>query len=268
MRPGFSLIEILVTITVALVIMGGGIASFIRFNERQTLLGAAQELQTYLRSAQTKARVGDRPVDCQRLEAYQVTMIQGSSQVEISAVCDDGQLFLQRQEDLPSAVTATNPVTVEFLVLHGGVSQAADINLVSGSGSSYEFNVTQGGEITQGQLVDESQINQPQASPTPSPSPDGQIMTSPSPSPSPSQPATAVILNQASGNSCTQICQGQGYTSCQSVGVDTGATNAKLWTGFFGSCTKLSAGCGTSMNPVQTSCSGYTARWTNCKCQR
>src|SRR5688572_9714056 len=89
-KTGFTLIELLISITIMLFLVGGGIAAFINFNDRQVLIGAGQELKTYLRAAQIKARNGDKPQQgCDKLSGYVVVMVTGLDHVSTRALCEN-----------------------------------------------------------------------------------------------------------------------------------------------------------------------------------
>lgn len=150
---GFTLIELLVSITIMMLMVGMGLASFITFNERQQLSGAAKELQTYLRSAQTRARNGDVPAGCITLEGYNVQMAQDTSLVTVRAICGNGN-FIRSENNLTGGVTPATAIDMTFKVLQGGVTGAQNITLELGS-RTYTFGVTAGGEINQGQLNEE-----------------------------------------------------------------------------------------------------------------
>ena len=59
---GFTLIEILVSLTVILIIVGITIAGYSRLNQRQNLIGAGQTMKNILRDAQSRAYNGE--IDC------------------------------------------------------------------------------------------------------------------------------------------------------------------------------------------------------------
>jgi prepilin-type N-terminal cleavage/methylation domain-containing protein len=147
-RLGFSLIELLISISIMTILVGGGIVSYINFNEKQRVIGAAREVQTYLRTAQTKARVGDVPDGCDHLEGYSIRALGGDNALRLVAVCETGEVEINQYEINPN-VNFDQAVDVTFANLHGGVSGAQSISL-TGSNLSYEFAVTQGGEITEG----------------------------------------------------------------------------------------------------------------------
>jgi len=149
---GFTLIELIVTITIMMLLLGSGIVSYLRFNDRQAVLAAGEELTAILRVAQTRARVGDRPDGCDQLQAYHVRLPFESSVVSLVAECENGS-FTRSQITLSANTQATQAIDIGFRVLHGGVINPGTVTLSSPQGLEYQLSVTEGGEITGGQLV-------------------------------------------------------------------------------------------------------------------
>lgn len=174
---GFTLIEILIAIATLMTIVGLGIAAFIRFNERQTLIQAAREMQVMLRSAQRKASVGEVPADCddpgtvaeEKLQAYRVSVTGGvpGSLVSMFAMCGTSQQSMtaitpaRDTYQLPAGISAVSSHELDFFSLHGGVdvngssgaaAESVTIALSNEGGLSYIFDVTKGGEITTGAI--------------------------------------------------------------------------------------------------------------------
>lgn len=148
---GFTLIELLVVITIGIMIMGGGIAAYITFNDRQNLQNGAKLLQTYLRSAQTKARAGEKPAACDRLTGYRVVLTNpaGTGSVALSAVCANG-VYAHSTYALPAGVSVSGvPKTITFANLYGGVTGAGPV-VLNANGHTVTFSVTDGGEISTG----------------------------------------------------------------------------------------------------------------------
>lgn len=151
---GFTLIELIVVIAVLLLVAGGGIASFINFNEKQQVINGAKNLQEYLRTAQTLARIGDKPNGCDKLNGYKVKSLDAGAvkEIKVLAVCDSGEIernsFL-----LPESTTLSSDIEVTFLGLHGGVVGATMVEVIGASARTYTFEITQGGEITLGELL-------------------------------------------------------------------------------------------------------------------
>jgi len=149
---GFTLIELLVTITIAVMLVGGGIASYITFNDRQNLQNGAKSLQTYLRSAQSKARAGERPTGCNTLNGYKISLSAGTPVITLSAVCAGGDV-VHSSYTLPVGVISASSHVITYVNLYGGVRGAGVIVLETTNGNyKYTFEVTDGGEITAGVL--------------------------------------------------------------------------------------------------------------------
>ncbi|MFH1959031.1 MAG: prepilin-type N-terminal cleavage/methylation domain-containing protein [Patescibacteria group bacterium] len=154
---GFTLIELIVVTAIILLITGGGIASFINFNDKQQVVNSAKEMQGYLRTAQTFSRIGETPDGCDKLNGYIVRSVDAgaSKQIKIIANCRGGEI--QRNSfDLLDGTTLSSEIEITFLVLHGGIAgdDSITVEVTNNSDSiTYQFVVTPGGEITQGGLL-------------------------------------------------------------------------------------------------------------------
>ena len=145
-QHGFTLIELMVSVTIMLLLVGGGIASYVSFNDRQTLVTSAHRVETYLRSAQKKARVGDRPATCTVFDGYAVRLTSGSDLIELIAQCGVANNITVQTDHLSGDVVPVSDQTIRFAGLHGGVQGAGTINLTDGD-QTYSIIVTEGGEI-------------------------------------------------------------------------------------------------------------------------
>lgn len=151
---GFTLIELMVAVGIMLLLTGGGIATFIRFNDRQAVQGAANQLQTIFRSAQVKARAGEKPAACDRLTGYRVQTTANTSQVVLSAVCNNG-VFAHSTINLQNSVVAEGSYTMTFANLYGGVTGASTV-IIRSSGANllrYSFTITNSGEVSEGAFL-------------------------------------------------------------------------------------------------------------------
>jgi len=151
---GFTLIELIIVIGVLILITGGGIASFINFNEKQQVLNGSKELRSYLRMAQTLVRVGEVPEGCGKLTGYKVMSLDAgvTKEIRVIAVCSNGNI-IKSSFLLPETTTLSSNINITFLGLHGGVTGATTIEVLGSSDRVYSFEVTQGGEITQGEFI-------------------------------------------------------------------------------------------------------------------
>lgn len=137
-RRGFTLIELLVAATILVLLVGGSIAAFFRFQNRQLVQTTATNIKSLLEVAQTKARNKEVPKSCLSstlLLAYYEVYVQGTT-VKVRAVCaEDGknaQIANTPQADMPSLalvipadVTVNFPDSVGFFPLQGGVRSSS-----------------------------------------------------------------------------------------------------------------------------------------------
>ena len=152
-KCGFTMIELMITVTIMMLMLGGGIAAYIRFNDRQTLQGASKQLETQMRSAQKKARVGDIPDGCDRLVDYRVSMVNGENDIYTDATCTN-QTIRVATTTLNSSITVNADFMVAFKVLHGGVEYITgdgNVYLISET-YQYQFRITPGGSIEGGTI--------------------------------------------------------------------------------------------------------------------
>ena len=142
------MIELMVTVIIMMLMLGGGISAYITFNERQTLSGDVKSLQTFLRSAQKKARVGDLPSGCEHLQSYLVSMDVGSSQANMVAQCTNDDYVVDTLY-LNDSIELDSNFDVEFKVLHGGASFPTGDGtiLLTTTNYQYQFVVSPGGSI-------------------------------------------------------------------------------------------------------------------------
>lgn len=155
---GFSLIEMLVAIAIMIVLAGLGIASFIRFNERQQVANTAKQIQHIMRTAQSKARVKEIPSGCSTLFSYEVHR-SGSGPINLRANCQTGVNPQLSSWTAPSGMSVSpGSFSVKFKTLHGSAeikingvpNNILTTNIKKGTEYDYQFNVTSGGEITSG----------------------------------------------------------------------------------------------------------------------
>lgn len=135
-RPllGFTLIEIIVVVAIMGVIMGGSIAGYRRFNERQKLLTTGKELLVNLRRAQAKATSGVKTnVGCnnQVLVGYRVQSFT-QNRYTLSQVCVVAgvqSFYAISTIDLPTGALVETNFDVTFLGQSGGVRAGSALPL-------------------------------------------------------------------------------------------------------------------------------------------
>lgn len=157
-QGGYTLIEILVALTIIALLFGFGYASFRDFSRRQALAGVAKNLQGDLRVAQQLALSGEKPIDANctgsnSLNGYLFNVSAGG--YTITASCSGGSVAATKNVSLPSGITVSalpSPNPILFKVLGQGTNilagQNATISLSqSGTSSSVSVTVGSGGEI-------------------------------------------------------------------------------------------------------------------------
>lgn len=143
---GFTLIELMVSVTVMGILVSGGIAAYRRFNDRQRVFSAGKEFVQILRQAQKRAKSGDKPdAGCIKLDGYRVAT--NTSQVLTYALCDGAQYDLISEKNFEADITFQPNVTYDFLVLAGGVNGAGIVQMGIPT-VQYEIEVTLAGSIS------------------------------------------------------------------------------------------------------------------------
>lgn len=134
-----------------------GLVSYLRFDSRQQLIQAGEELKSTLRIAQARARAGDRPEDCERLLGYEVAFDSDQTYI-MRPLCDPHEVIIRSEGSFKRGVRLTQipPAPIIFRSVHGGVENPQSFELsVDGSDLRWRVAVTAGGEITGGGFVDD-----------------------------------------------------------------------------------------------------------------
>jgi prepilin-type N-terminal cleavage/methylation domain-containing protein len=159
---GYTLIEILVALTVIGLLFSVGYANFRSFSQRQVVMDAAKNLQGDLRFTQQIALSGQKPADAKcnspanSLDGYNFTILTGSS-YEIRASCSGGTpAAASKTINLISGATIASPFPspnpILFKVLGNGTNigegQTAVIKIVqTGTSNQTTVTVSSGGQI-------------------------------------------------------------------------------------------------------------------------
>ncbi len=145
---GFTLIEIIVAVTILLVITSVGISNYSGYNQGETVRQTALTVKNDLRYLQGKALSGDKPAGCTKLTGWQMSFTATTYTTE--ATCTNGAVAItQRTTPLPRTVTFSPvPSTIIYYVLTGGtnVNSVGSINVV-GNTKTYLIQVGARGNI-------------------------------------------------------------------------------------------------------------------------
>jgi prepilin-type N-terminal cleavage/methylation domain-containing protein len=167
-QKGFTLIELVVSVGLMALLVGGSIAGYNRFNERQGVIQAGKEFVSVLRLAQKRASVGDKPdvAGCnggEKLDGYRVQASQNDSAYTLSPVCGGAVIAAaETSYSISNQLMFHDAVNLQFQVLSMGVQNgvggggAATIEIGSDSspGFIYIITVSPAGEISEGGISD------------------------------------------------------------------------------------------------------------------
>lgn len=149
--PGFTLIEILISISVIAILSGIGITAFTQFNRRQLVVSSARKLITDLRLAQSKADSSEKPADCTGdLLSYQVDIDHSARKYSIIPNCAQTiPPAVIKTVSLPQVVTTSGLTRATFKLLRQGVVVVggSTINL-NAYGIQHKIILGPGGEIS------------------------------------------------------------------------------------------------------------------------
>lgn len=149
-HKGFTLIELVVSVAIMGILVGGGIAAYRTFNTKQLVMTAGKEYVQLLRVAQKKAKAGEKPAGCTTLSGYRVSVVANGSQATMYALCNGGStVIVDSQKDFSTEVVFTQNAALDFQVLLGGVVGFGSVTLTNLTASySYQVDITSEGSIT------------------------------------------------------------------------------------------------------------------------
>ena len=151
---GFTLIEVLISLTIIGLLFGFGFVSFRDFSRRQAVVSAGRAVIGDLRLAQSKALSGEKPASCNganTLSSYSFQIINSIS-YKVVANCLAGNVDI-KIENLPDGISMSPASgTISFKVLGQGTNITAGGSFVitltqAGTNNTSLVTVTSGGEI-------------------------------------------------------------------------------------------------------------------------
>jgi len=143
---GFTIIELLITISILGLLLTIGLVYYQDFNRRQAVVQAAKELKNNLRLAQSMALSGEKPTGCSgTLEGYRVDFVVDS--YSLSAICDGAPIEPKSYSFMAGINKVSGPDAILFKVLARGVEPPGEV-ILSGKGYSSKVIVNEGGEIS------------------------------------------------------------------------------------------------------------------------
>jgi type II secretory pathway pseudopilin PulG len=142
---GYTLIELLIVITLIVLLFTLGMAQYNQFNRRQILTKARDELVSNLRLVQSKSLAGEKPDACgdEALTGHKLKFID-NQKYEIVAVCGD-EIDIKTGLSLPGEIIKESGPSEVFFK---GLSQGTGIVVGQGEIVLAGFNETKTVTIT------------------------------------------------------------------------------------------------------------------------
>lgn len=146
---GFTLIELLIILTLITLLFSLGMARYNRFNRRQILVRAKDELISNLRLVQSKSLTAEKPSDCgdAPLTGHKLKFTDNKN-YKIVAVCGK-EVDIKTNLTLAAGVTKqSGPNEIFFKILSQGTDIAGEAQIVlSGFGETQIITINSAGEI-------------------------------------------------------------------------------------------------------------------------
>lgn len=147
---GFTLIELMVVISITAILSALGIAGYMEFNRRQILTQASRMIRQDLRLAQSLAFNNQKPSDCGTLDDYTFKLV--NKTYKIFADCSNPDYSYvdspTKEVTLPEILSLNGFTQVKFKVLSSGVILTGGPQLtIVGWGLLKTITVGEGGEI-------------------------------------------------------------------------------------------------------------------------
>ncbi len=150
-HKAYTLIELLIVISITAIVFGVGIAGYREFSRRQALTGILKQVKADLRLAQQLSLSGQKPSDvtCVKLDSYTFTSSGPGYQIIATCINPATVTSIVKDVTMPQDTTISNG-SVKFKILGQGTDLASLLTLTiqnAVSGTSGKILVAVGGAI-------------------------------------------------------------------------------------------------------------------------
>ena len=147
---GFTLIEVIVSVSIALLATGLIIANYNSYNDVATLKQAALTLKNDLRFIQSKAITGEKPpAGCSQLIGWTISFT--STTYMYQPECSEGLVDPVTEVKLPGGITFPLPLPSSFtmrVLSRGTTLPSATVITLAGGQKRYELSINTSGDIS------------------------------------------------------------------------------------------------------------------------
>ena len=146
-KNAYTLIEILIVISITAILLGFGFAGFRQYSQRQVLFAAAREVRSDLRLLQEKAISGVKEPDVitscagKFLDGYRFDII-SATQYRMSAVCSGSVVNIQDKSVKLGFTIAATIDPILFKVLSQGTDITGSSSIITLTQTATNKNIT------------------------------------------------------------------------------------------------------------------------------
>lgn len=147
MKTGFTLIELMITITIIGILVGFGISAYGKARDRQIGQAAGEKIVSILQENQTIASIGKK--DCNDKYLGQQVILTPPNTLQTRSICEGGVMGSPTSTPI-DGITSLTSATIIFNPLSRGINLGAptlNIDFVGASGLTYRIFLTSSGTI-------------------------------------------------------------------------------------------------------------------------
>lgn len=146
MSKGYTLIELMIVITIVAILVGFGVSAYSKARDRQIGQSAAQQILSVLQAAQTAANVGNK--DCNDKFLGQQLTLTSPNTLMNQSLCEGDSGAISTISI--SGITSLTSATILFQPLSLGITLPSNpffINFTSSVGINYRIQLNNSGTI-------------------------------------------------------------------------------------------------------------------------